>query len=723
MSTRADLEAEQAHLDRAHARLEALRTANEAVLADALRGEAGGTHQARVEREAMVETTLRRLSALAIGPAPLCFGRIDTEDDEAFHIGRLAVADEDQTPLVVDWRAPVAEPFYRATGRHPLGLLRRRHFLIEGRRLEAIEDEHFALGTGDGNPDDAEALQGPGALLAALDRSRSGQMRDIVATVQREQDEVIRAPLPGVLVVQGGPGTGKTAVALHRAAYLLYTHRFPLERQGVLVVGPNRVFLRYIEQVLPSLGETGAELSTLAGLVGDIEPTASAPDPPETAALKGDARMAALVRRAVQDRQRALATDLSLVVDRHRLVLPAPATAEIVAAARRSAGTHNRRRSLVERLIGQRLLAILRRRDPEDGRSVPDLVRLLRRDPAGRAALERMWPVLSAEELLHDLFGSPALLALAGRRLLSVEERRLLSRPRAPAVGDVAWTAADLALLDEARVLLGPAPGRPTRVGRADTDEQGPRTYGHVVVDESQDLSPMELRLVGRRSLNGSMTLVGDLAQATGALAPTRWDDVVAHLRTERDVRIVELSVNYRTPAELMAMAEPVLAAALPGHRSPRSVRATGVVPVVRAVAGEEALVDAVARAVMVERDSSPGRSVAVIAAAPATEQMASALRSAGVTFGEAPARGLDQEVTLLPVELAKGLEFDVTVVVEPAELVARSAQGLRALYVALTRSTRRLVVVYARPLPEPLERAVALIDVDHEGDVNALRA
>lgn len=719
MATKAELAAEQAHLDRAHARLEELRAANEAVLAEALRGEAGGTHQARVEREAMVETTLRRLSALTIGPVPLCFGRIDTEDDEAFHIGRLAVADEDQTPLVVDWRAPVAEPFYRATGRHPLGLRRRRHFLIEGRHLEAMEDEHFALAPGDG--EDPDALQGPGALLAALDRSRSGQMRDIVATVQREQDEAIRAPLPGMLVVQGGPGTGKTAVALHRAAYLLYTHRFPLERQGLLVVGPNRVFLRYIEQVLPSLGETGAELSTVAGLVGDLEPTPGA-DGPRTAALKGDVRMAALLRRAVSDRQRALTSELTLLVGRHRLVLPASATVEIVAAARRGGGTHNRRRSLVERLIGQRLLDLLRRRDPDAGHTVSDLVRILRRDPIGRAALERMWPVLSAEELLHDLFGSPALLTLAGRGLLRAGERRLLYRARARSVDHVTWTGPDLALLDEARALLGPPLGRPSRVGRSDADEEGPRTYGHIVVDESQDLSPMELRLVARRSLNGSMTLVGDLAQATGALAPTRWDDVLTHLRTERDVRIVELSVNYRTPSELMAMADRVLAAALPGHRSPRSVRSTGTTPVVRAVRGGESLVDAVARAVSVERAAGPGRSVAVIAAANAVDELAAGLRRAGISFGEAPARGLDQEVTLVPVELAKGLEFDVTVVVEPAELVARSAQGLRALYVALTRATRRLVVIHARALPEPLERAVDELEVERDGELYPLR-
>ncbi|HVM66367.1 MAG TPA: hypothetical protein VMU14_15975, partial [Acidimicrobiales bacterium] len=345
MSSHPDLAAEQAYIDRAYERLEAMRRAAED-LRDSVIGEGrGGTHQARVERDVFVQTSLARLEQLELGRSSLVFGRIDRSGDdggggpsrndgrrdgdrarkdggrdgdrarndgrrdgdvERFYIGRLAVSDEHQEPLVVDWRAPVAEAFYRATGRSPMGLHLRRHFATEGRRLLAIEDELFAV-DGGGEPDE---LVGPGALLAALQRSRSGQMRDIVATVQREQDEVIRAELPGVLVVQGGPGTGKTAVALHRAAYLLYTYRFPLEQQGVLVIGPNQVFLRYIEQVLPSLGESGVALSTLGGLVPGARPRAV--DSAAANRVKGDARMTEVLARAVADRERGLRQDLVL---------------------------------------------------------------------------------------------------------------------------------------------------------------------------------------------------------------------------------------------------------------------------------------------------------------------------------------------------------------------------------------------------------------------------
>jgi DNA helicase IV len=291
-----DLQAEQAYIDTAYDRLEQMRATAQETLAEALK-QRGGTFQAVEEREVIVRTTLQRLEQLDIGRESLIFGRIDQAVGDSFHIGRLAVSSSDQEPLVVDWRAPVAEPFYRATGRHPMGLRRRRHYATTGRRLRGIEDEIFsAEGDGASGTDDFE-LVGTGALLAALERSRSGQMRDIVATVQREQDEIIRADLPGVLVVQGGPGTGKTAVALHRAAYLLYTYRFPLERQGVLVVGPNTVFLRYIGQVLPSLGESGVTLSTVEGLVATAR--VRGVDDRTAARVKGDARMARLLARAV----------------------------------------------------------------------------------------------------------------------------------------------------------------------------------------------------------------------------------------------------------------------------------------------------------------------------------------------------------------------------------------------------------------------------------------
>ncbi|MDP8992150.1 MAG: hypothetical protein M3N31_03735, partial [Actinomycetota bacterium] len=328
--------------------MESLRAAARSLLESALR-QRGGTPQAVAERDVLVRTALHRLEQLELGGESLCFGRIDLADGQSFHIGRLAVSGHDQEPLVVDWRAPVAEPFYRATGRHPMGLVRRRHFATEGRRLVGLEDEVFAGEHGDGGgPDGAgkPELVGPGALLAALERSRSGRMRDIVATVQREQDEVIRSELAGVLVVQGGPGTGKTAVALHRAAYLLYTHRFPLERQGVLVVGPNALYLRYVRHVLPSLGEAGVVLTTLEGLVPEAR--ARAAEGRMAARVKGDARMARVLARAVRDRQRPLRRPLEVRAEGVVLHLSPEASRQAVAAARRRSGPHNSGRRHVE---------------------------------------------------------------------------------------------------------------------------------------------------------------------------------------------------------------------------------------------------------------------------------------------------------------------------------------------------------------------------------------
>ncbi len=681
----------------------------------------GGTHQARVERDVFVQTSLARLEQLQLGRSSLMFGRIDRDPTdgyadgavERFYIGRLAVSDEGQEPLVVDWRAPVAEAFYRATGRAPMGLRRRRHFATEGRRLLAIEDEVFAL---DGGAEADDDLVGPGALLAALQRSRSGQMRDIVATVQREQDEVIRAELPGVLVVQGGPGTGKTAVALHRAAYLLYTYRFPLEQQGVLVIGPNQVFLRYIEQVLPSLGESGVALSTLAGLLPHIRPRTV--DSPATVRIKGDARMAEVVGRAVADRQRSLRNELVVGFGSLSLRVSARTTKAIVSTVRRRPGTHNARRRQVEGMLvralhDQYLAALARARRStlaaeavdDDGGDLgfSDFASQIRRVPEVVAALDRMWPVLSPEDLLNDLFGSSALLALATRGLLTDEERDALRRDRARTLEDAPWTTADVPLIDEARALLGPLRVRRARGGVEDDDQ--PRGYGHIVVDEAQDLSPMALRLLGRRSISGSMTLVGDIGQATTAWMPAGWGDVLRHLPARRPPRVVSLTVNYRTPAEIMDVAAEVLAAATADAVAPpRSVRATGRVPVVRAAVPER-LADevAAAAAALADREGT----VAVIGATAALPALAAALDATGAAWGEPDRSGLSAPITLLDVTAVKGLEFDAVVVAEPAAIVAEPGGGLRALFVALTRPTRELVAVHASPLPESLARGL----------------
>jgi DNA helicase IV len=798
-----DVPAEQAYLDRAYERLEVVRAETEARLREAFR-ERGGTFQSYTERDIRVRNSLNRLEKLQLGREALIFGRIDrtggsdgtevtakegaargasrgAEGDrgggESFHIGRLAVSDAEHEPLVVDWRAPVAEPFYRATGARPMGLRRRRHFLTDGRRVIDLEDELFAP---DGTHGSAEVLglSGPGVLRAALERAHTGRMRDIVATVQAEQDEIIRSPLPGALVVQGGPGTGKTAVALHRAAYLLYTHRFPLEVQGVLVVGPNPTFLRYIDQVLPSLGETGAELSTASGLYKGAK--ALATEPVAVARLKGDPRMARLIRRAVHQRERPLRRTAEVPYGRLMLTLTPQASADIVRAVKRRSGPHNARRRLVERLLWEHFARQLERRgegrggvaagaggrgpgstassgdaqgpsgqaarsrlmavgdggldDGGPGNRGPggtgqgpagpgagalgrdeispiELGAELRLRPDIMEVLERIWPRLSAEAFLHDLFGAKPLIELAANGVLNAAEVDLLYRPRSATSDEIPWSPADIALLDEASWLLGPARSQPGT-------EQ--RSYGHIVVDEVQDLSPMELRMVRRRSLSGSMTLVGDIAQATGYWAPASWDDLMAHLPARRGWRLASLSVSYRAPAEVMELAANVLAVALPGAIPPEPVRRTGQSPRVLAPAarpgydgadGAAAWHELASRTVKEELhavsaiEAGEDGSVGVLVPSELLADTRQALKEGGIAFGEVGSGALDKPVSLLALGDAKGLEFDSVVVVEPSRIVAQPPEGLRALYVALTRCTRRLAIVHREPLPAPLRR------------------
>ena len=593
---------------------------------------------------------------------------------------------------------------------------------------------------------------GPGALLAALEGARTGRMRDIVATIQGEQDAIIRSELPGVLIVQGGPGTGKTAVALHRAAYLLYTHRFPLERQGVLVIGPNPLFLRYIEKVLPSLGESGVTLSTISGLVHGFGVRGD--DPPEVARLKGDVRMARVVARAVRTRERPLRRTAEIPYGAAVLHLTPELTSEIVGSARRRPGTHNPRRRFVEQIVIRRLADEYQRTreglgagasraaqaaaeawnlrdsadvdadadndadasadtadaadaaDTADGPprgaeiDIADFGRQIKRVPALSEALDRIWPRLSAEELLHDLFGAPPLLADAAKGLLDPDEQRLLYRRRSSSLPEVPFTAADAALVDEARVVLGPR--FPRRSGATDAggttphapagaEDDGPRTYGHIVVDEAQDLSPMQLRMVGRRSLSGSVTVVGDIGQATGPWAADRWDAVSSHLpapapRTHRRA-VGQLPHAGRGDGGRLARARSGGAVAQAPHRgqahgrgaSVRGDQARG--PCSRGGRqGRRAVRRAPARD---RRGAVPG------IARGGDRSCARRCRRAG---DRDPRRhGLGAPVSLLPVDLANGLEFDGVVVVEPASVVDESPQGLRRLYVALTRPTRRL--------------------------------
>jgi DNA helicase IV len=693
MSTHPELEAEQNYLDEAYARVDELRDAARSAMEEVIDIGKGGTFQARTERDVVVRNSLARLEQLEIGNQPLCFGRIDEVEGDRYYIGRMGVSGRDQEPLVVDWRAPIAEPFYRATGRFPMGLARRRHFALQGRRLSGIEDEPLVLE----REGEELTVSGQGALLAALERSRSGRMQDIVATIQGEQDEVIRSELQGVLVVQGGPGTGKTAVALHRAAYLLYTHRFPLERQGVLVVGPNPIFLRYIGHVLPSLGETGVTLSTISGLVH--EASVRATESRDKSALKGDIRMSEFIYNAVRSRQRGLRDDLLVGYGPYQLRVSKEDSASIVSSVKKRGGAHNVRRRRVERLLIEHLfreynrgVERLRSMDPgarEQGNE--EFAQAMREHPAVVDALSRMWPKLHAFELVHDLFGAKPLIKLAARDLLSAEEQALLYRPRSESADDIPWTDADMALIDEARLLLGP-------IKPLADDEQLIPAFGHVVADEAQDLSPMQLRMLGRRSISGSMTLVGDIAQATGPWAPASWRDVLHYLPEHWPDRLVELTIGYRTPSEAMSLAAGVLAETKLGLQAPNPVRSSGNEPLLQIVPDLE-LVSAVSELVRNELHQVSGGTIAVVAPNALLKELAQAFTEADVDFDEASGR-LEAPVALLPAEMAKGLEFDSVIVVEPNSIVTETPHGLRALYVSLTRTTNRLAVVASQPFP-----------------------
>jgi len=597
-----DLEAEQAYIDHAYACLERSKT-DAWRIRDLNEASTGGTFQARFERNAFDEQLLNRLTQLDLGDAALVFGRIDklaeTPDGiESFHIGRLAVSDTNREPVVVDWRAPIAEPFYRATGREQMGLARRRHFSVHGQNLLGIEDELFGAGhLGVGHDEGlggldltavqqtATGLRGYSTLLSVLVRGRTGQLGDIVATIQSEQDQIIRSPQHGVMVVQGGPGTGKTVVALHRAAYLLYTFRFPLEEQGVLVIGPNRVFMRYIERVLPSLGESGVSQVVLADLVPGHR--FGRTEDPSVARIKGDIRMVDVITKAIHDRERALREDLVIAFGAGYLRLSVKESARIVREARRRYRRHN----AAHRWVETEMVAVLAtsRRDSEI--DLGQLRESLHDIEEFRVAMARMWPVLTPAELLHDLYGSKALIRIAASEVLQKDEYELLYRPRSENVFDVHWSDGDIASLDAARSLLGPRPRKNGKISEADEI----RLYGHIIIDEVQDLTPMQLRMATRRSLNGAMTVVGDLAQGTGAFAPHEWSDILKYLPDKREPRVISLSVGYRIPEEIMDLANRVLRAAAPALRPPRSVRQGEFPPVIYRVASADELLNDVA--------------------------------------------------------------------------------------------------------------------------------
>jgi DNA helicase IV len=737
-----EIAAEQAHVDHAYERLAAKR----GIAADAQDDRTATVpRRLRSARDAIAFARARRESELRLGDLPLCFGRIDVDSGEAWHIGRLAVDDEEREPLVVDWRAPVSEPFYRATAEAPSGVVRRRHLRCRGSTVLELDDEVLEQTS----RSDALTVVGEAALLRAVQRRRTGRMADIVATIQRAQDEIIRAPLDQAMVVQGGPGTGKTAVALHRIAYLVYTHRELFESKGVLLVGPNATFLRYIESVLPSLGEQGARFRTPSTLREGAEATLD--DTAEATRVKGDARMAIVLERALAGRQRPLRKSIEVGFGAHALRLSTEASRKVIAAAQARPGSHNERRKVVERLVLGRLYRTYlghveraqRSGQPTTAIDRDEFEARARAQQEVRALLQRLWPLLTPEALIDDLLRRPALLREAAGDILSGDEQAAILRTAEQ--DPDGWSAADIALLDEVAAPIGPMPTarrakaaiedrdfmadrvltgladeedlsfnanmaaeirdriRADQVQRVEGTATRPRvgrSFAHVVVDEAQDLSPMQWRMIARRCPAGSMTIVGDLGQASGAWR-RGWEQVLLDAAPTARHHIVELTVNYRTPSEVMEVAARVLAAADARLQPPSSIRSSGETPIVIAVAAG-GVGPTVARAAVEHLDSLGAGTVAVIAPSRLHELVRAGLSSEERTRPEGR-DPLDDPVALLTPDRAKGLEFDAVVVVEPSEIASDGTAGLLALYVALTRATQRLTIVHTGTLLAPL--------------------
>lgn len=686
-----ELAQEQAWLDVAHQHLEAMRER-------ARRTRAVGDRAVRDENTVDARVTQfhlkRREEALHTGSGPLCFGRIDTDEAERWYVGRRHVEDENALPVVVDWRAPVSAAFYRATAVDPCGLEFRRRFSVVDQEIVSIFDEDLT------DPDSIGASGLPDPLLAELERSRTGQMRDIVSTIAAEQDIIIRAPLEELLIVQGGPGTGKTAVGLHRAAFLLFQHREQLIDKEVLVLGPNPLFLRYIAEVLPSLGETSVRQATVSGLLS-AKYRVRGQDDPAVARLKGDGRMAAVVEGAIRARVRIPAQGLEV---RSGLAVVRFTAEDLETMAKtvlsRRLPTNQGRDVLRQMIIAESWRRHSARMGTDDG-TEPVFSSAIRTDKAFKTAVDKMWPNLTPAVVIRGLFSSPKRLAEAADGILSPEEQAMLKRPSAKKATDELWTDADLPLLDEAEARCTGVPAR----------------YGHVVVDEAQDLSVMALRLIGRRADKGSMTVLGDLAQATSPQAAGSWENAVEALTQsapEVTVRHTELTVGYRVPAAILDVANRLLPHAAPTVTPARSVREGGDPPLMLEVAA-----DRLAAAVVSEVQASVERtaSVAVVAVEAIMDHLEQAMTAADIPVDRVGGSGLPgrDAVAIVSPQAVKGLEFDAVIVVEPAAIAALDS-GLRHLYVSMTRAVQHLGVVHAMPLPPELwEDAVAKSGIEPE--------
>ena len=672
-----ELAAERTHLTESRAALRRMRD-RAAALYNAGADVAGDPYGAEI----LGRTLSRRVAELADDPTtPLFFGRLDIQDVD-YHIGRRHVTDDAGEPMVLDWRAPLSRAFYRASVRDPQGVSTRRRFGFVKGELTSFEDEHLDRG---------EELGTRSRILTAeIERPRVGPMRDIVATIQPDQDDLVRAAREDSICVQGAPGTGKTAVGLHRAAYLLYTYPERLRRSGVLVVGPNRAFLGYIGEVLPALGEIGVTQSTVEDLLAPVPVRAT--DPVEVAALKGDARLADVLRRAVVRLVRRPEDTVVVVVGTRRYRIPPERLRRYVDDLRRGDVHYAAARERLHLLVAE---DVRRQREAAGGAPSDAETARVARSPAVRDFVSSVWPAVDPAALVHDLLTDPDRLAAAARGLLDPAEQRLLRWTQPPrSVRSARWSAADAVLVDEVAGLLS-----------------RPDSYGHVVLDEAQDLSAMQCRGIARRCPTGSMTVLGDLAQGTTAWATPDWHVTLNHLG-KPDARIEPLTRGYRVPADVIGYANRLLPHLTVGLEPATSIRSAAGGLRIRTV--REAATGAAREAVQALAEEG---SVGVIVADAEVSVTGRALTAAGVvhlllgteeTVSDAEDPGAETgsplpRVSLVPATLAKGLEFDHVVVVEPATIVDAEPRGLRRLYVVLTRAVSRLAVVHARPLPAEL--------------------